>query len=49
MMMRAADKAATQWWQEVAELADEENLNFTWSRTISSHHTSIDLYLQKLH
>jgi len=26
MMIRAADEATIQWWWEVAELADKENL-----------------------
>ncbi len=49
MMIRAADRAATQQQQEVAELTDKENLDSVWFKTISSHHISIDSYLQKLH
>jgi len=45
MMMRTADRAATQWWQEVVKLTDKENLNFAQFRTISSCYININLYL----
>ena len=45
MTVRTADRAATQWWQKVIKLTDKENSDSAQSRTISSCHISIDLYL----
>ena len=45
MMTRIVNEVAIQWWWEVAESANKENLNFVWSETISNHYINIDSYL----